>query len=172
MERACVILARFLSDTDREGLLGDLAEAGASRYEVFRQVLFLLIRRQFLTLLLPLIVVFGAACNATNFAERRITYFFHGPSPGQHQASAASVLFWLFWFGLVAGHRLRMKSGPALVLNVAVLLCASTASVLIFNAGSEVPYSITLSLFLNGLLVWGGLAMGIFLRKRTPYETR
>jgi hypothetical protein len=41
-----MMLARFLSDADREVFLGDLAESQTSRCEAFREILLLLLRRQ------------------------------------------------------------------------------------------------------------------------------
>lgn len=131
-----MMLARFLSDIDREALLGDLAESDASRFEIFREVLFLLIRRQFVTLLASLVLVTGAGRYATDLAQRTATYFLHGPTPSQEHASIGPVLFYLISFGFFAGRRLRMNSGPAIALNVTVVLCASTASVLIYSVGS------------------------------------
>jgi hypothetical protein len=157
-------LARFLPDTDRDALLGDLAESGASRFERFRQVLFLLIRRQFLALLGSLVIAIGFGCNAT--------YFLQGPSASQHHASAGSVLFYLVSSGWVAGRWLRMKSGSALALNLTVVLFASTVSVLIFSAGSDVSYSTVRSLLLNGLFVWGPMGIGLLFGGRRPHATR
>jgi hypothetical protein len=66
---------------------------------------------------------------------------------------------------LNSGRSLRRNSGPALSLNLAVLMCVSIASVLSFTAGSGVLYSTAISLFFNGLLVWGALGIGILTGK-------
>ena len=122
-----MMFSRFLSEVDREGLVGDLAESGAGSFESVRETLFLLIRRQWLNWL------YCASLSCL------IAWQFRAAFSAERQEGVLGVI-WLAFACL---------SRAALNLPMAVLLMSRSARAIWLNASLAVAVELLCSVYLN-----------------------
>lgn len=154
-----MILARFLSDTDREAVLGDLAESGASRFRMSLEVVRLLLRRHGWTLFLTLLLVCFTANQASDLAWRFAAWFFHQPAfaAGTGRVPTWDKLYWLLSGGFGADLYLGWRSGRAQRQNVGVVIVGSA----LFSLGDDqIPYSHALPVLFGVVFLGGGIVLG------------
>ena len=130
-------LADFLEPKDRDGLLGDLTEAGASRRDVFFQVLWLLIRRHGLPWIY--LLVLGIYSARRFFLDSNDAQFPCGHAPWWF----ASVCFiFAGWSFMMA--RMLWDAGRALWLNAVFGSAVQLTATLYLNVGSAHGSAVTL----------------------------
>jgi hypothetical protein len=159
-------LADFLDPKDREAVLGDLTESGAGRFERFREVVRLLLRRQGWVMLLALFLVIVTANQASDLSWRFAAYFFHQSAfaAGTGRMPTWNKVYSVLSGGFGIGFYLGYRSGRALPLNISVLIIASV----LFSLGDDqIPYGHTLPVLFGLVFLGGAIVVGALFGRRS-----